>query len=131
MKPWKEREKSSAGSELLDLNRMIGWPTFEPWRSTSTVKFGCLNVPKSRLKMLTQAAPHDGVAAPAVPAVSTPIVPTPLTMVSAAAVASTLLLKDMEFPSWNHSRTLRTAVVVATAVPAGLTPAFPACNRPR
>ena len=59
--------KSSAGSELLVLNRMTGWPTFEPWRSTSAVKFGCLNVPKSLLKMLTQAGPHDGVAARRLP----------------------------------------------------------------
>src|SRR5215472_3875943 len=48
--------------------------------------------------MLIQAGPQDGVAAPADPAVSTPIVPTPPTMVSVAAAASTLLLKDMNIP---------------------------------
>src|ERR1700730_10988107 len=61
--------------------------------------------------MSMQLLPHDGGAAPAVPAVSTPTVPTPPTMVSVAAAASTLLLMDMkQFPSWNHSRTLRTTV---------------------
>ena len=34
--------KSSAGSVLLVRNRMIGWPTFAPWRHTSSTKFGVL-----------------------------------------------------------------------------------------
>ena len=42
-----------------------------------------------------QESPHDGVAADAVPAVSAPAMPTPPTMVSVAAAASTLLLIDM------------------------------------
>ncbi len=68
-------------------------------------------MPKSLLKMLTQNVPHDGVAADAVPAVSAPVTATPPTMVSVAAAASTLLLMDIkQFPSWNHSRALRTAV---------------------
>jgi hypothetical protein len=40
-----------------------------------------------------------------------PTAPTPPTRVSVAAAAKTLLLMDMkQFLSWNHSRTLRTAV---------------------
>ncbi len=72
------------------------------------MKFGDLNVPKSRLKRLIQAGPHDGVAALAENVLTAP---TPPTRVSVAAAAMTLLLMDMkQFPSWNHSRTLRTAV---------------------
>src|SRR5580693_8039227 len=74
---------------------MIGWPTFSPCFSTSTVKFGDLNVPNCLVKMLAQELPHDGVAADAEPAVSAPTTPTPPTKVSVAAAASTLLLKDM------------------------------------
>src|SRR5579872_3984 len=55
--------------------------------------------------------PHDGVAALAGPALSTPAVPTPPTRVSVAAAASTLLLMDMGCSSLGtHSRALRTAV---------------------
>src|SRR5580700_10410675 len=43
-----------------------------------------------------QAGPHDGVAADAVPALSTPAVPTPPTKASVAATESTLLLMDMD-----------------------------------
>jgi hypothetical protein len=68
-------------------------------------------VPNCLLKMLIQLNPHDGVAADAVPAVSAPVTATPPTIVSVAAAASTLLLMDIkQFPSWNHSRALRTAV---------------------
>src|SRR5580658_6433294 len=66
--------------------------------------------------MSMQEPPHDGVAALAVPALSAPAMPTPPTKVSVAAVASTLLLMDMkQFLSWNHGRTLRTAVVLIRA----------------
>src|SRR5580693_2308779 len=57
-----------------------------------------------------QAGPHDGVAADAVPAPSTPAVPTPPTRASVVAAASTLLLMDMDDSSLGtRSRTLRTA----------------------
>ena len=57
-----------------------------------------------------QEGPHDGVAADAVPAVSAPAAPTPLTRVSVAAAASTLLLMDMKIPLLEPpSRALRTA----------------------
>src|ERR1700722_20713362 len=77
---------------------MIGWPTFSPWRSTSTTKFGEAWVPNWWLNRSRQDQPHDGVAALAVPAVSAPAAPTPPTMVSVAAAASTLLLMDMGVP---------------------------------
>src|SRR6201995_1550610 len=81
---------------------MIGWPAFSPCLSTSTVKFGDLNVPNCLGKMLTQELPHDGVAADAVPAVSAPTAPTPPTKVSVAAAASALLFRDIyRFLSWN------------------------------
>src|SRR6516164_8379375 len=103
--PWKDALQSRAGSELLDRNRMTGWPTFSPCRNTSTGEDGPLDAPpvkpagaKSSLKRLMQDGPHDGVAAPAVPAVIAPTVPTPPTRVSVAAAASTLLLMDMDVP---------------------------------
>src|SRR3984957_21005373 len=80
---------------------MIGWPTFSPWRSTSTTKFGEAWVPNWWLNRSRQDQPHDGVAALAVPAVSAPAAPTPPTMVSVAAAASTLLLMDMGVPLLN------------------------------
>ena len=52
-------------------------------------------LPNWWLNRLMQDGPHDGVAADADPAVSAPAMPTPPTRVSVAAVASTLLLKDM------------------------------------
>src|SRR5580704_8146066 len=45
-----------------------------------------------------QAGPQDGVAADALPAPSTPAVPTPPTKASVVATESTLLLMDMEIP---------------------------------
>src|ERR1035437_10685616 len=63
--------------------------------------------------MSTQIGPQDGVAALADVAATAPA---PATRVSVAAAAKTLLLMDRgEFLSWNHSRTLRTAVVPTTA----------------
>ena len=88
--------KSSAGSLLLVRNRMIGWPTFAPWRHTSSTKFGWWWVPNWRLKMSMQLWPHDGVAAPADTAATEP---TPPTRVSVAAAAKTLLLMDMDSSS--------------------------------
>src|SRR6266852_8437334 len=88
--------KSSPGSLLPVRNRMTGWPTFLLWRSTSSTKPGWWCVPKLRLKISMQVKPHDGVAAPAVPAVSAPAAPAPLTRVSVAAAARTLLLIDMD-----------------------------------
>ena len=84
--------KSSAGSLLLLRNRMIGWPTFAPWRNTSMTKFGVWCVPNCRLKTSMQLWPHDGVDALAE---SEPTVATPPTRASVAAPASILLLKDM------------------------------------
>src|SRR5579859_3952127 len=53
--------------------------------------------------------PHDGVAALAGPALSTPAVPTPPTRVSVVAAASTLLLMDMDDSSLGTcGRALRT-----------------------
>jgi len=37
----------------------------------------------------------------------------------------------MDVPFWNHSRTLRTAVVASHHRQAGVAPADPACNRGR
>ena len=75
---------------------MIGWPTFSPWRSTSTTKFGLWCVPNWWLNTSGQLLPHDGVAALAAPAVRAADAPTPPTRVSAAAAAKTLLLMDMK-----------------------------------
>src|SRR5215472_6620564 len=104
-RPWKDWTQSRAGSELLDLNRMIGWPTFSLCRNTSIGDAGPLDFPpvkfggaKSLLKVLTQPGPHDGVPAAAGPAVSAPAMPTPPTRVSVAAAASTLLLMDINVP---------------------------------
>src|SRR5690242_18591251 len=83
-RPWKEMVQSRAGSELLDLNRMIGCPTFWLCRNTSIGEAGPPVKPaggKSLLKVLTQDGPHDGVPAAADPAVSAPAMPTPLTRV--------------------------------------------------
>src|ERR1700740_2566775 len=100
--PWNSSRKSSAGSALLDRNRMIGWPIRMCCWYTSRMKCGEWWWPNSWLKMSTQVVPHDGVAAFAVAAVpSTPAVPTPPTRASVAAVASTLLLMDItQFLSW-------------------------------
>ena len=74
------------------------------------MKFGEWCVPNCLANTLMQEAPHDGVAADAVPALSAPAMPTPPTMVSVAAAASTLLLMDMNDSSLEpRSRTLRTA----------------------
>ena len=54
--PWRETVKSSAGSELLDWNMMIGWPTFAPWRSTSTTKPGL--VVRTSLNFLLKRLMH-------------------------------------------------------------------------
>ena len=60
--PWKDALQSRAGSELLDRNRMIGWPTFSPCRYTSTGEAAPpLKPAKSLLKRLMQLGPHDGV----------------------------------------------------------------------
>src|SRR6516225_1497120 len=83
---------------------MIGWPTLSPCRYTSTVKAGLACVPNWKLNRLTQRMPHDGVAAPAGSAVSAPAMPTPLTRVSVAAAASTLLLMDMGVSSLGTPR---------------------------
>src|SRR5579864_1679545 len=69
------------------------------------MKPGSRCVPNCLLNRSTQKklnAPQDGVSALAAVAVASVLAArTPPTMVSDAAVASTLLLMDMEFPSWN------------------------------
>jgi hypothetical protein len=77
-------------------NRICGWPTFSPWRSVSSAKFGEPELPNSALKNSTQVSPQDGVAALALTAVSAPTAPVPPTRVSVAAAANTLLLMDIE-----------------------------------
>src|ERR1035438_2880427 len=72
---------------------MTGWPTFSPWRSTSSTKLGLEWLLNDRLKTSMQLWPHDGVAAVADSVLAAP---TPPTSVSAAAVAKTLLLIDMK-----------------------------------
>ncbi len=70
---------------------MMGWPVFAPWRNTSRTKFGWPKFPNCQLKMSTQPAPHDGVAAPAdiAPAAAKPSV---RVVAAAAARASTFVL---------------------------------------
>jgi hypothetical protein len=60
--PWRETVKSSAGSELLDWNMMIGWPTFTPWRHTSTTKPGL--VMRTSLNFLLKSAGYRTTACP-------------------------------------------------------------------
>src|SRR5208337_117983 len=71
---------------------MTGWPTFAPWRRTSSTKFGERWVPNARLNVSTQLGPHEGVPACAVPAVSPAARPEVRVRAAAAAKTFDLIL---------------------------------------
>src|SRR6516165_5760809 len=83
--------KSPVGSESLARCKIVGWPAAGiPWNTLST-KPG----PNILLKIWTQALPHCVVDAPAG---SVAAALRPPATVSAAAAASTLVLRDMTVP---------------------------------